>query len=782
MKKQLPGYYRPTQEEFDSLWENGLIVFDTNVLLDLYRISKKASDELLQTIKQYSRQIWIPNQAESEFQQKRNDVIIEQKEGYADLISYFSRSEGEISTRLQEYSRHPYIEIKKFQEPIQKTLFSVVSDLKKLEENHPDLIFDDPILDELNRLFKGKIGDKYPEARLQEIFIEGKKRFELKIPPGFKDQDKVKNGDNEQFGDLVLWYQIIDKAKSSKKPIILVTSEKKKDWWRKIKGQTIGPKPELIEEMQEKANVQFYMYSSDQFVRFAQERLKQTVNQDTVNELHEIRSTDEIAEVMRDEGVRIEADRDSFVIGRSVEFFGYSYTNENFVRLFLFGPGQFSEGIEIATPSVTDSNVWRYLWSPGYSIQAGIYSFVVYDPQKRISDEVTVKAEKGAIAIVVSGDQSFYVGEKIKISGTSTASSSVYLAIRGVNVSPDLRKLDNLSIISKNIDEYSFVKVDIRSDYTWSYIWDTSVIGSSLREGIYTIYAIEGPFSSDSLEGKAFGTVSIIIKKPFVCCTVSQSTIAQGDRIFIIGTAEGVPRQKIQIWIFSNSFFSHEIIHTNSDSSFMYQLSPAQTKQLLPENYFVLVQHPMMNNTFDVYVDTLNKSVLSNSPNATTPLFSIEGTGGLHGVDAAMAVVNAINDPGIDDTYTKCMFSVELPMIHINPIEKKHVGELFTITALTNLAVDSEILIEVYSLSFDPNKKIQVGEFSGATGVIKVARGESGYNKFSFDVDTSTFVPDTYTIKVSKMDSDLTTSAIFIIKSPSIFSFMKNAFFSIFRK
>ncbi len=121
-------------------------------------------------------------------------------------------------------------------------------------------------------------------------------------------------------------------------------------------------------------------------------------------------------------------------------------------------------------------------------------------------------------------------------------------------------------------------------------------------------------------------------------------------------------------------------------------------------------------------------------------------------------------------------------MIHINPIEKKHVGELFTITALTNLAVDSELLIEVYSLSFDPNKKIQNGEFSGATGVIKVTMGESRYNQFSFDVDTSTFIPDTYTVKASKMDSDLTTSAIFIIKNPSIFSFLKNAFFSLFRK
>jgi len=782
MKKQLPGYYRPNQEEFDSLWDNGLIILDTNVLLDLYRISKTTSDEFLVTLKRYARQLWLPNQVEAELQRDRNDVIIEQKEGYSDLVLFLTRSETDLSTKLTKYSRHPFIEIEKIQEPIQKIISSIKSDLQNLEKKHPDLISDDPILDELNKLYKGKTGDRYSEERLQEIYTEGEKRFELKIPPGFMDQDKAKKNDNGQFGDLILWYQIIDKAKSSKKPIIFVTSEKKKDWWHKIKGQKIGPKPELIDEIKAKADVLFYMYSSDRFLLFAQERLKQTVNQDTLTELREIRSKDEIAEVMRDEEVRIEADRDSFVIGGSVEVFGYSFTNENFVRLVLFGPDQFSEGIEISTPSVNDSNVWRYRWSPGYSIQAGLYSFVVFDPKKRISDEVTVKAEKGAVTVVASGSQSYYIGEKIKISGTSTASTAVHLAIRGGNASPHIRKLDDLSIISVNNDSHSFVKVDVRGDCTWSYIWDTSAIGKLLRTGTYTLYAIEGPFIPDNFNEKAFGSVSIIIKKPFVSCIASQSVIAQGDPIFFTGIAEGVPRQKIQIWIFSNSFFHQEIIHTNSDSSFMYQLSQSQTKQLLPEHYFVVVQHPMMNNTFEVYVDGLKKSVLSNYPNTATQLFSIDGPGSVHGVDAAMAVVTAINNPNIDDTYTKCMFSVELPLININPIGIKYSGELFTITASTNLAVDSEILIEVNSSLYDPNKKSQLGEFSGATGVIKVTKGESGYNKFSFDVNSSTFIPDTYTIKASTMNSDLTFSAIFIVKKPSILSFFKNVFIHLFKK
>ena len=36
MKKMFPGYYLPSEEDFESLWKEGLFIFDTNVLLDMY--------------------------------------------------------------------------------------------------------------------------------------------------------------------------------------------------------------------------------------------------------------------------------------------------------------------------------------------------------------------------------------------------------------------------------------------------------------------------------------------------------------------------------------------------------------------------------------------------------------------------------------------------------------------------------------------------------------------------------------------------------------------------
>ena len=51
----------------------------------------------------------------------------------------------------------------------------------------------------------------------------------------------------------------------------------------------------------------------------------------------------------------------------------------------------------------------------------------------------------------------------------------------------------------------------------------------ALDAGTYTVYAVSQPYGTDDLNDVAYGTVSIIIKKPFVSATASQSTVAQGD-------------------------------------------------------------------------------------------------------------------------------------------------------------------------------------------------------------------------------------------------------------
>ncbi|MCX6686646.1 MAG: DUF3821 domain-containing protein [Methanoregula sp.] len=389
------------------------------------------------------------------------------------------------------------------------------------------------------------------------------------------------------------------------------------------------------------------------------------------------------------------------------------------------------------------------------------------------SDEVDVKVEKGAVTITASGDQSYYLGEEIKFSGTNTETGTTFLFIcgpnlntqgssftrAGVNQDPRRTRIDGVATDVRDTLDGDFMRRPVNSDNTWDWKWGTA--NWALDAGTYTIYAVSGPRNADNLATVAYGTVSIIIKKPFISASASQSTVAQGDKLFITGTAEGKPQQGVAIWILGKNYAIRVTESVNSDASFTYEVTTATTTAMDAGQYFVVAQHPMQNQQFDINMCAGSTTQVCNLQQATAgnqQIFTLLGAGSLQGTDAAEALVQGINTPNVDDTYTKLVFLVEVPVIRIDPIGDRHVGDKFTITATTNLAVDDEVLLEVYSSSFKPTQKTQSGEFSGATGTVKVTKGDTGLNKLSFDVDASTFKPDEYIVTANRVLRPTTTA------------------------
>jgi len=133
---------------------------------------------------------------------------------------------------------------------------------------------------------------------------------------------------------------------------------------------------------------------------------------------------------------------------------------------------------------------------------------------------------------------------------------------------------------------------------------------------------------------------------------------------------------------------------------------------------------------------------------------------GLQASDAATALVELLNSPNIDDSYTKLSFMVEEPWIRIDTVGDKYVGDTFKITGTTNLAEGDQILMTVTSASFKPTEKTQTGEFSGSSGTVSVQKGDT-YNTFSFDVDASTYKPDEYLVKAESVQPGQTSTATF---------------------
>lgn len=294
MKNKFPGYYTPTKKEFEKLWDNCLFVLDANVLTNLYRYTPKTSDELLEILEKVSDRLWVPYQAALEYQRRRLNVIAGQEEAYDKIIGVLNKAQNKLQGELGEFNRHPYISTSDLLKQTDGIFSTITKNIESSKKKHPDLLENDTLRSKITRILKDKVGPSYKDKRLDEIAKEGESRFEKKVPPGFMDETKNDN----KYGDLILWFQTIDKAKEVKKPVILITDDAKEDWWWKFKGRTLGPRSELVEEIKLEAGVQFYMYSSDQFMEHAREYLKQTVDQSAIDEVKEISKQKETSAVI----------------------------------------------------------------------------------------------------------------------------------------------------------------------------------------------------------------------------------------------------------------------------------------------------------------------------------------------------------------------------------------------------------------------------------------------------------------------------------------------------
>ena len=384
------------------------------------------------------------------------------------------------------------------------------------------------------------------------------------------------------------------------------------------------------------------------------------------------------------------------------------------------------------------------------------------------SDEVDIVVEKGDVTVVASGDQSYYLGEEVKLSGTNSETESTYLFITGPNLPTNGGQLKYPRTPTVDGQATTFDVADVQDDNTWELKWQTANL--EIDAGSYTIYAVSAPWNRQSLSNAQYDTVSLVIKKPYVQSTASSNVVAKGDKFYIRGTGEGDPSNGVAIWIIGKNYVAYSTETVNDDKTFEFEVKDGVTSNMYSGQYFVVVQHPMYNDKFDVYPDSaINPQyVLGEYPTRGSELFKIAGPGALQGSDAAEALINAINNAMIDDTYTKLQFLVEEAKVSINPIGQQAVGSKFEITGTTNLDYDgNDLLVEVTSSSFSPTTKDQSGAFSGATGTVPITQGTDGINKWSFTVDAATFKPDEYIVRVSGVTVDIVDTAIFTVVEAS---------------
>ncbi len=239
MRSIFPGYFRPTLEDFESLWANCLFAVDANVLLNLYRYSPATKESLMQALDSIKDRIFLPHQAAKEFLKNRLSVTAGQAEEYSRAIKVI----GELAETLSNNKRHPFLPEEK-SEYFKLFVDSVCLDLQAQKSLVVGRFVKDEILNQVEIIFAGSTGSPFADAQIKAIETEGQLRYQNSIPPGYKDWKKDATGDpQKKFGDLIVWKQILGKAKADNKPVIFITDDQKDDWWLEQSGKTIGPRP-----------------------------------------------------------------------------------------------------------------------------------------------------------------------------------------------------------------------------------------------------------------------------------------------------------------------------------------------------------------------------------------------------------------------------------------------------------------------------------------------------------------------------------------------------------
>lgn len=280
MRAGFEHFFRPQPGEYQKLWADGLFVFDTNVLLDLYRYTKPSRLQLLECLKKLAPRLWLPHQVAEEFHRNRAEVIAAYESDVNKIASYFDAAAREIRKELNR--KQPSITAT-LAETACLGLEKLVTDLRQKLREEQVAIEDDQIFAVLEEVYKDKVGPAYDEKRLGELYKEGKQRFDQKYPPGYKD--KSGKPEPQCYGDYIWWSQLLDHNENVKKPVIIVTGESDEDFWQFGSGKTLGPRFEMQHEMIKRSGQRMLMYNPHQFLTYYQEFENRQINEEVLKEV-----------------------------------------------------------------------------------------------------------------------------------------------------------------------------------------------------------------------------------------------------------------------------------------------------------------------------------------------------------------------------------------------------------------------------------------------------------------------------------------------------------------
>lgn len=285
------GHRTPSDADYRKALATGLVVPDTNVLLNLYRYTTDARGDLLEVLTRIGDRLWLPPQVVAEFWGAREAVLSDPR-GTAETRKRLVDLRAQASQALQTWANRVALEeseATRLKDLLDEAFNEVAHDISVIDDSSAnDYLRDtasDPVLAALERILDGRVGRPAAAEEHAKVVAEGRRRLEARIPPGY--MDKAKGGDGA-VGDYLVWSQTVGEAARRRTDVVFVTADLKEDWWHRAEGRPRGPRLELFREMHAATGQRLFMLRPDGLLHHAKNALSVDVADSSVEDVERV--------------------------------------------------------------------------------------------------------------------------------------------------------------------------------------------------------------------------------------------------------------------------------------------------------------------------------------------------------------------------------------------------------------------------------------------------------------------------------------------------------------
>ena len=444
-------------------------------------------------------------------------------------------------------------------------------------------------------------------------------------------------------------------------------------------------------------------------------------------------------------------------------------------------------GVEV--PSGIDNKVYVDLGIDGtasiafQSIEKGNAKFTLVAPG---NPKVTVSIVLGEITASATAD-SFFTGNAISLTGTTTAGSNLFFYIEGTNFPLTQINSANSTFVNHFATDG---ELEVEKN-NWTVAIDSTIKhvgGQKLVAGTYTVIVSTydlaedgqktGMSAKESIMDATYGVAAVTLTQPFIENVKANAVAIQELEYEVTGTAYAA--DGIRYYIFgTNYFLAGDAEYDEEEETFKFSLTPAQTKGMDVGTYIYLVQHPMGDKLFNVWngnatvdddaaVGPTNNANVKDSDfyyaatatplvqNATFLFNAYE-----RGTDfAAKALHEAIAGQDIDDIFVQGSFKVEAQKLTINAIPSQVAqGSSLTVSGTSNCGEGTEVIVNVYEGTFGATTK---GDENAATFLTNKAVTKAD-GTWEAAIDTNKLKLGTYTVTVELNGNQFDSESVEIV-------------------